>query len=252
MFRFEQRTDVNALPVQAPDVNQEIIGGIVMKRIAVLGSGAMGSRIVQNLLNAKYQVVVYNRTADKVKPLLNQGAVYAATPREAAEQADIAIGMVTDNDVSRSVWLDPETGAALGLGKDAFTSGGAKPIAIESSTLTDFPVDTSVTLRQLLSHTSGLPDYGGVPGYSEAVKAHPSSPWSTEAFLDLVCTQGLQFAPGKGWAYSNIGYLLVNAPLMTLRVHKRLLSPSINGRVDQAFSVLAGDFCPYQTRCDFS
>lgn len=107
-----------------------------MKRIAVLGSGAMGSRIVQNLLNAKYQVVVYNRTESKVKPLLSQGAVYAATPREAAEQADIMMSMVTDNDVSRSIWLDPETGASLGLGKDAFTSGGAKPIAIESSTLT--------------------------------------------------------------------------------------------------------------------
>ncbi|KAF3889214.1 NAD(P)-dependent oxidoreductase [Tolypothrix bouteillei VB521301] len=99
-----------------------------MKRIAVLGAGAMGSRIVQNLLNAKYQVVVYNRTASKVKPLLDRGAVYATTPKEAAEQADIVISMVTDNDVSRSIWLDPKIGAALGLSKDAIT--------IESSTLT--------------------------------------------------------------------------------------------------------------------
>ncbi len=106
-------------------VNQEIIRGIVMK-IAVLGSGAMGSRIVQNLLNAKYQVVVYNRTESKVKSLL-QGAVYAATPREAATQADIVISMVTDNEASRKVWLEEETGAILGLGN---------AIAIESSTLT--------------------------------------------------------------------------------------------------------------------
>lgn len=99
-----------------------------MKRIAVLGSGAMGSRLVQNLLNAHYQVVVYNRTADKVKPLIEKGAVYAATPKDAAEQADIVMSMVTDNDVSRRVWLDPETGATLGLGEGK--------IAIESSTLT--------------------------------------------------------------------------------------------------------------------
>ncbi len=99
-----------------------------MKRIAVLGCGAMGSRIVQNWLNAKYQVVVYNRTADRVKSLLNQGAVYAETPRAAATQADIVISMVTDDDVSRSVWLDPETGAVQGLRAGA--------IAIESSTLT--------------------------------------------------------------------------------------------------------------------
>jgi D-alanyl-D-alanine carboxypeptidase len=81
------------------------------------------------------------------------------------------------------------------------------------SYLTSFPLDTSVTLRQLLSHTSGLPDYGGVPAYSETVKAHPSSPWSTEAFLNLAQTQGLQFTPGKGWGYSNIGYLLLKCIL---------------------------------------
>ncbi|MBW4652656.1 MAG: beta-lactamase family protein [Kaiparowitsia implicata GSE-PSE-MK54-09C] len=79
--------------------------------------------------------------------------------------------------------------------------------------LTDFLLDTSVTLRQLLCHTSGLPDYGRVTAYSEAVKTNPSSPWSTEAFLDLAHTQGLQFVPGKGWAYSNIGYLLLKCIL---------------------------------------
>jgi 3-hydroxyisobutyrate dehydrogenase len=99
-----------------------------MSRITVLGTGSMGSRVVQNLLNANHQVIAYNRSIDKVMPLLDRGAVYAATPREAADQADIVISMVTDNDVSRKVWLDPETGAAIGLSKNA--------IAIESSTLT--------------------------------------------------------------------------------------------------------------------
>lgn len=79
--------------------------------------------------------------------------------------------------------------------------------------LADFSLDTSMTLRQLLSHTSGLPDYGGVPAYSEAVKANPSSPWSTEVFLDLAQIQGLKFAPGTGWGYSNTGYLLLKCML---------------------------------------
>ncbi|OKH34216.1 3-hydroxyisobutyrate dehydrogenase [Calothrix sp. HK-06] len=99
-----------------------------MSQVAVLGIGAMGSRMVENLLNANHQVVVYNRTEDKVKPLQKLGAVYAATPREAAEQADIIISMVTDSNASRAIWLNQETGAILGLRKDA--------IAIESSTLT--------------------------------------------------------------------------------------------------------------------
>lgn len=99
-----------------------------MSRIAVLGMGAMGFRVAQNLLNAKHQVIVYNRTKDKALPLLEQGAIYAAAPKEAAEQADIIISMVTDDNVSQTVWLDKENGAVLGLSKDK--------IAIESSTLT--------------------------------------------------------------------------------------------------------------------
>lgn len=79
--------------------------------------------------------------------------------------------------------------------------------------LTDFPLDTSVTLRQLLSHISGIPDYGEMSAYTEAVKANSSSPWSTETFLKLAQTQGLKFVAGTGWAYSNIGYLLIKCIL---------------------------------------
>ncbi|MBI3453362.1 MAG: NAD(P)-dependent oxidoreductase, partial [Rhodospirillales bacterium] len=49
------------------------------------------------------------------------------SPREAAEQADIVIGMVTDDDASRAIWLDENTGAVHGLAEGA--------IAVESSTL---------------------------------------------------------------------------------------------------------------------
>ncbi|WNN88799.1 serine hydrolase domain-containing protein [Gloeocapsopsis dulcis] len=79
--------------------------------------------------------------------------------------------------------------------------------------LPNFSVDTSVTLRQLLSHTSGLVDYGETSTYGDAVKATPSFPWSVEAFLDFAKTQGLRFTPGKGWAYSNIGYLVLRCVL---------------------------------------
>lgn len=98
------------------------------QKIAILGCGAMGFRMAQNLLNAGYPVVVYNRTATKVQPLIDRGAVYAATPKAAAEQAEVVISMVTDDDVSRQIWLDPETGALQGMRKDR--------IVIESSTLT--------------------------------------------------------------------------------------------------------------------
>lgn len=99
-----------------------------MSKIAILGLGAMGARMARNLLQKGHDVVVYNRTAARVKPLVAEGARGAGTPREAAAGADVVIGMVTDDHASRALWLDERTGAAGGLGAGA--------IAIESSTLT--------------------------------------------------------------------------------------------------------------------
>lgn len=66
-----------------------------------------------------------------------------------------------------------------------------------------------ITLRQLLAHTAGIPDYGGLRAYHEAVRASPASPWPLERFAAETYEHGLGFAPGTGWAYSNPGYLLL-------------------------------------------
>ena len=66
-----------------------------------------------------------------------------------------------------------------------------------------------VTLRRLLDHTSGIPDYGRLPEYAAAVRDSPSQPWDDEKLLARALAQSLDFQPGTGWAYSNTGYLLV-------------------------------------------
>lgn len=63
------------------------------------------------------------------------------------------------------------------------------------------------SLRQLLTHTSGLPDYHSLAAYRTAV-ARDEEPWPAERLLDATMAQGRLFAPGEGWAYSNIGYML--------------------------------------------
>lgn len=85
--------------------------------------------------------------------------------------------------------------------------------------LADLALPHAVTLRHLLNHTGGLPDYGGLPAYAAALKADPTEPWSDAAFLTTTLAQGALFAPGGGWAYSNIGYLLLRRVLET--VHGR-------------------------------
>ena len=65
------------------------------------------------------------------------------------------------------------------------------------------------SLRQLLNHTSGIPDYGRLPAYAEAVRSSPSDPWSDDELVERALASGPDFEPGVGWAYSNTGYLLV-------------------------------------------
>ncbi len=67
----------------------------------------------------------------------------------------------------------------------------------------------AVSVRQLLRHAGGIPDYGRDPAYHAAVRESPSRPWPDEVFLTRAHARGPLFAPGRGWAYSNTGYLLL-------------------------------------------
>jgi 3-hydroxyisobutyrate dehydrogenase len=89
-----------------------------VETVALLGLGIMGGGIGQNLLRAGFPLRVYNRTAAKAEPLAALGAAVAASPREAAQGAQIIISMVGDDLASRAVWLG-EQGALAGAGPDA-------------------------------------------------------------------------------------------------------------------------------------
>lgn len=62
--------------------------------IGFIGTGVMGAPMAGHLLQAGHQLLVYNRTAAKTKPLIQQGARAAATPAEIAANSDIVITIV--------------------------------------------------------------------------------------------------------------------------------------------------------------
>lgn len=92
-----------------------------------------------------------------------------------------------------------------------------------------------ISLRQLLNHTAGIPDYGGIRAYHDSVRSSPSTPWSLERFAAETFEKGLLFVPGQGWAYSNPGYMLVKQILeKATGVTYRVL---ISDRIAQPFEL---------------
>ncbi len=67
-----------------------------MTAVAVVGLGAMGSRMARRLVAAGHEVRVWNRTPAKAAPLVEAGAGRASTPAEAASAAEVVITMLAD------------------------------------------------------------------------------------------------------------------------------------------------------------
>ncbi|WP_369394803.1 serine hydrolase domain-containing protein [Streptomyces sp. CG1] len=66
-----------------------------------------------------------------------------------------------------------------------------------------------VTIRQLLEHTSGIPD--GLPGYTTPKQYYQQrhDVYGPEQLVARAVAHAPDFPPGKGWAYSNTGYTLL-------------------------------------------
>jgi 3-hydroxyisobutyrate dehydrogenase len=74
--------------------------------IAVLGLGVMGHAIAVNSRRAGLPTVVWNRTPERTRDLVEQGAFAADNAADAARRADIVVTMLTDVDAVLAVAID--------------------------------------------------------------------------------------------------------------------------------------------------
>ncbi|MGH9794854.1 MAG: NAD(P)-dependent oxidoreductase [Candidatus Acidiferrales bacterium] len=96
--------------------------------VALLGLGLMGRPMAQNLLTKNFLLTVWNRTAARADALVEAGAQRAATPREAAAQADVVITMVSDPPALESVlWGNDGVLAGLKPGSVLIDSSTVSP-----------------------------------------------------------------------------------------------------------------------------
>ena len=77
----------------------------MIKKIAYLGLGTMGSGMASNLLKAGYQLTVWNRSAEKCKPFARKGARVADTPADAARDVDLVMYILSNDEAVEDVVL---------------------------------------------------------------------------------------------------------------------------------------------------
>ncbi|WP_273730688.1 NAD(P)-dependent oxidoreductase [Leuconostoc mesenteroides] len=102
--------------------------------IGFIGTGVMGTGIINNLLQAGYEVSVFNRTHSKANTVLNNGAIWRDTPAKVAQYSDITFTMVGYPKDVEEVWTS----------KDGVFAG-----AKEGSILVDMTTSTPRLAEQL-------------------------------------------------------------------------------------------------------
>ncbi|MBZ0216605.1 MAG: NAD(P)-binding domain-containing protein, partial [Fimbriimonadaceae bacterium] len=65
-------------------------------QVAFLGTGLMGQPMARRLIEADFDVTVWNRSPDKTLPLADAGAKTAPNPGTATKDKDVVITMLTD------------------------------------------------------------------------------------------------------------------------------------------------------------
>ena len=60
-------------------------------KVGVAGLGAMGANVAARLMEVGHQVTVWNRTADKAKPLADAGAKVVGSPAEVAAASEAVV-----------------------------------------------------------------------------------------------------------------------------------------------------------------
>jgi len=167
--------------------------------ISFIGLGNLGLPMAANLLAAKFDLTVYNRTPEKARQLVEQGATLAASPLYAAEHGQVIITVLADDRALESVIDDaflaacpngaihlsmstllPATSEKLAAthAKHNVTYIAApvfgRPEAAAAKKLwicTSGPADAKARIRPILDALGqGVFDFGEAPGAANVVK----------------------------------------------------------------------------------
>ncbi len=129
-------------------------------RIGWIGTGVMGSSMCGHLIAEGYQATVFTRTRDKAQQLIDQGAHWAASPKEVAAGCDVIFAIVGfPHDVREVI-----------LGADGVLAGCSPDDIVVDMTTSEpsLAIEIAAAAERLGVHSIDAPVSGGDVGAKEA------------------------------------------------------------------------------------
>lgn len=165
-------------------------------KLGFIGTGVMGGAIASHLLEAGHDLVVYNRTKSKTDALVANGATWAETPAEVAQQANVIFSMVGyPADVDAIYFGDQGIFSTLAAGKTVVDMTTSTPTLAEK---------IAVKAGELNAHALDAPVSGGDVGAKKAtltvmVGGDQATYDAVKPLFELVGQKVHRFGPaGKG------------------------------------------------------
>ncbi|HZP20788.1 MAG TPA: serine hydrolase domain-containing protein, partial [Bauldia sp.] len=143
--------------------------------------------------------ILYASRPGKGTFLVAAGVADIATRTPLATDAHFRAGSILKTLISVVILQLVEEGR-LGLDEPI---AGLLPADVASR----FPKSAEITVRMLLNHTSGIPEWLDQATVGE-IAANPARIWTAREFIDRAAARQALFAPGKAWSYSNTDYNL--------------------------------------------
>ncbi len=109
----------------------------------------------------------------------------------------------------------------------------------------ELTIADGVTIRELLAHRSGLPEYNDGE-LAPAVLADPARTWAPADVLELVADQPRDFAPDTQFVYSNTNYIV--AGLLLEGITGMTLAENLHSRIVEPLGLSSTFFAPDNTR----
>lgn len=132
-------------------------------KLGYIGLGLMGRPMCLRLLAAGYEVTAWNRSRDKLAPVVEKGAKAATSPAEVARASDIIMMCVTDQNAAEQVLFGP----------NGVSQGGTRnKLLVDFSSIA--PASARDFAKRLEKHGMGMidaPVSGGVAGAEKGTLA---------------------------------------------------------------------------------